>query len=201
MEAMPHDPAKPEFTPLDVPPGGLETPYGILYRPLASGLQILVLFAAFIGGPAFAWVIGQVPGDLSQTARDVLFVPMVAIFFLGYGLWIARLNAIAFHGIGLGLLKALFKLIVFRRKPEAVADFIPSRDKLLEMMVRAQKAGSSFAPVGWLVGVIAGLTAMLFDSALHPAKLFLLVGGGCVIWAHLLAWLGRRNWLPFMESE
>lgn len=198
---MPHDPAKPGFTPLDVPPGGLETPYGVLYRPLDNGWQILVLFAAFAGGPAFAWVIGQVPGDLSQSAKDVLFIPMVAIFFLGYGLWIARLNAIAFHGIGWGLLKALFNLIVFRRKPDSVADLIPSRDKLLEMMVRAQKAGASFAPVGWLVGLISGLAAMFFDSALHPAKLFLLVGGGSLIWGYLLAWLGRHNWLPFMESE
>lgn len=197
---MPNDPAKPGFTPLDVPPEGLETPYGILYQPPGNGLQILVLFAAFIGGPAFAWVIGQVPGDLSQTARDVLFVPMMAIFFLGYGLWITRLNAIAFHGIGRGLLKALFNFIAFRRKPKSVADLIPSRDKLLEMMVRAQKAGSSFAPVGWLVGLVSGLAAMLFDSALHPAKLFLLVCGACVIWGTLLAWLGRRNWLPFMEN-
>jgi hypothetical protein len=140
------------------------------------------------------------PGDMSQTAKDVLFVPMMAIFFLGYGLWVARLNAIAFQGIGWGLLKALFNLIVFRRKPASVADLIPSRDKLLEMLVRAQKAGSSFAPVGWLVGLISGLFAMLFDSALHPAELFLLVGSSCVIWGYLLAWLGRRNWLPFMES-
>ena len=198
---MPHDPAKPEFTPLDVPPEGLQTPYGYLYRPLGHGWQIVVVIAAFIGGPAFAWVIGQVPGDLSQTAKDVLFIPMVAIFFLGYGLWIARLNAIAFHGIGWGLLKALFMFIVFRRKPDSVADLMPSRDKLLEMLVRAQKAGSSFAPVGWLVGLISGLAAMLFDSALHPAKLFFLVCGGCVIWGYLLAWLGRRNWLPFMENE
>ena len=198
---MPHDPAKPEFTPIDVPPHGLETPYGYLYRPLGNGTQILVLFAAFIGGPAFAWVIGQVPGDLSQTARDVLFVPLVAIFFFGYGVWIARLNAIAFHGIGWGLLKALFNLIVFRRKPDSISELMPSRDKLLEMMVRAQKAGSSFAPVGWLVGLISGLAATLFDSAMQPAKLFFLVGGSCVVWGYLLAWLGRRNWLPFMESE
>ena len=198
---MPNDPAKDAVTPAQVPPEGLETPYGYLYRPLTDGKQIIVAIGAFVGGPAFGWVIGQVPGDLTETARNVLFVPMVVIFFMGYSLWIARLNAIAFQGIGWGLLKTLFMLIVFRRKPKSIEDVMPSRDKLLEMMVRAQKAGASFAPVGWLVGLVSGLIAMLFDSAMSPGKLFLLVGGGCLIWGYLLAWLGRRSWLPFMESE
>ncbi len=197
---MPNDLAKDGYTPMSVPPEGLETPYGYLYRPLPAGWQIVVAFAAFAGGAAFAWVIGQVPGDLSQTARDIMFVPFVAIFFLEYGLWIARLNVIAFHGTGWDLLKAFLKLVVSRRKPESLADVMPSRDQLLEMMVRARKAGISFAPVGWLVGIIAGLAATLLDSALQPIKLFLLVGGGCVIWSYLLAWLGRRNWLPFMQN-
>ena len=198
---MPNDPAKEAFMPAQVPPEGLETPYGYLYRPLTNGKQIMVAIAAFVGGPTFGWTIGQAPGDLTETARNLLFVPMVVIFFTGYGLWITRLNAIAFQGIGWGLLKTLFMLIVFRRKPRSIEDVMPSRDKLLEMMVRAQKAGASFAPVGWLVGAVSGLIAMLFDSAMGPGKLFLLVGGGCVIWGYLLAWLGRRSWLPFMESE
>ncbi len=198
---MPNDPAKEAFTPAQVPPDGLETPYGYLYRPLSEGKQLIVTIAAFVGGPAFGWVIGQVPGDLTETARNFLYVPMVVIFFMGYSLWIARLNVIAFQGIGWGLLKTLFALIVLRRKPKSIEDVMPSRDKLLEMMVRAQKAGASFAPVGWLVGIVSGLIAMLFDSAMGPARLFLLVGAGCVIWGYLLAWLGRRSWLPFMESE
>jgi len=198
---MPNDPAKEAFTPAQVPPEGFETPYGYLYRPLTDGKQIIVAIAAFVSGPAFGWVMGQVPGDLTETARNLLFVPMVVIFFMGYSLWITRLNAIAFQGIGWGLLKTLFMLIVFRRKPKSIEDVMPSRDKLLEVMVRAQKAGASFAPVGWLVGLVSGLIAMLFDSAMGSGKLFLLVGGGCVIWGYLLAWLGRRSWLPFMESE
>ena len=198
---MANDPANSEFTPLDVPPEGLATPYGYLYRPLSNGRQMLVVVAAFVGGPAFGWVIASVPGDLSQTARDSLFIPMMAIFFMGYGLWITRLNAIAFEGIGWGIVKVLFNLIAFRRKPESLHDVLPSRDKLLQMLVRAQKAGASFAPAGWLVGVISGSIAVLFDSAMAPAKMFLLVAGACVIWGHALAWLGRRGWLPFMESQ
>jgi hypothetical protein len=198
---MPNDPAKASFTPTEIPAHGLETPYGYLYHPLSDGKQILVLIAAFFGGPAFGWVIGQVPGDLSQTAKDVMFVPMMAVFFIGYSLWIARLNAIAFQGIGWGLLKMVFNFLVFRRKPKSPQDILPSRDKLLQMLVRAQKAGASFAPAGWLVGLIAGALATFFDSAMSGSSLFLLVAGGCVIWGYALAWLGRRGWLPFMESN
>jgi len=198
---MSNDPAKAAFTPTEIPHHGLDTPYGYLYRPLSNRKQILVLIAAFFGGPAFGWIIGQVPGDLSQTAKDAMFIPMVAVFFVGYALWVARLNAIAFQGIGWGLLKMAFNFLVFRRKPESPADILPSRDKLLEMLVRAQKAGASFAPASWLVGLISGAAATLIDSAMSSSNLFLLVAGSSLIWGYLLAWLGRRGWLPFMESD
>ena len=107
---MPNDPAKATFTPTEIPSPGLETPYGYLYRPLSNGKQILVLIAAFVGGPAFGWVIAQVPGDLSQNAQDAMFIPLMAVFFIGYGLWVGRMNAIAFQGIGWGLIKMVFNL-------------------------------------------------------------------------------------------
>lgn len=185
---------------IDVPTDGVETPYGRLYRPLSDGRQILVLVAAFFGGPALAWAVGQVPGDLSETARTVVYIPFVAVFFLGYGVWVARLNAIAFEGIGRSLLKAFFTLIVLRRKPRSVQDVLPSREKLLEMLVRAQQAGGSFAPASWPVGILFGLAAMLFDSAFGAIPLFLLVAASVIAWGQLLGRLGRRGWLPFMEE-
>ena len=97
---MPNDLAKPRITPPDIPSKGVDTPHGRLYQPLAEGWQIVVMFAAFIGGPAFAWLTGRIPGDLSDNARYVLSVPIVFIFIFGYGLWITRLNVIAFRGIG-----------------------------------------------------------------------------------------------------
>jgi hypothetical protein len=198
---MSNDPANARFTQGDIPPEGIDTPHGRLYRPLAIGWQVVVLFAAFVGGPAFAWLTGQIPGDLSTNAKNMLFVPMVAIFFFGYSLWVTRLNAIAFSGIGWGLLKALFNIIILKRKPDSVADLMPSREKLVEMVVKAQRAGASFAPVGWLVGLIAGLAAMLFDSSMSAPKLFVVVAGACISWGYLLAVLGRRGWLPFPEDS
>jgi hypothetical protein len=42
---------------------------------------------------------------------------------------------------------------------------------------------------------------MLFDTSLSVPKLFALIAGGCITWDHLLAHLGRRAWLPFMEES
>jgi hypothetical protein len=178
----------------------LETPHGRLYRPRGEWEQIGVLIAVFFGGPAVGWVVGHIPGDLSETARTVLYVPYVAIFFLGYAAWIARLNAIAFDTIGRSLLKALFLLIVRKQVPKSAEDVLPSKEKLLEMAVRAQKAGASFGPASWPVALLAGLAAMLFDSATGALALFLLVALTCLAWGHFLARLGRRGWLPFMEE-
>jgi hypothetical protein len=186
--------------PTEIPGPYLDTAHGRLYRPLAHGQQIGVLIAVFFGGPALGWAVGQVPGDLSETARSALYVPYVAIFFLGYAAWTARLNAIAFDAIGRSLLKALFLLIVRRQAPKSAQDVLPSREKLLEMIVRAQKAGASFGPASWPVAVLAGLAAMLIDSAASPLALLALVASSCLAWGYLLARLGRRGWLPFAEE-
>jgi hypothetical protein len=184
----------------ELPGSFLDTPHGRLYRPLSDWRQILVLVAVFFGGPALGWLVGQISGDLSDKARTVLYVPYIAIFFLGYAAWIARLNAIAFDTIGRSLLKALFLLIVRRQPPKSPEDVLPSREKLLEMAVRAQKAGASFGPASWPVAILAGLIAMMFDSATGGVALFLLVAFTCLAWGSLLARLGRRGWLPFMEE-
>ncbi|UCD69943.1 MAG: hypothetical protein JSW48_07860 [Betaproteobacteria bacterium] len=65
-----------------------------------------------------------------------------------------------------------------RRKPKSIEGVIPSRDKPLEMMVRAQQAGASLAPAGWLVGLVFDVIAMLFDGTMGSGELFLLGGRG-----------------------
>ena len=184
----------------DIAGGFMDTPYGRLYRPIGQWQQIAVLVAVFFGGPALGWLVGRIPGDLSESARTALCVPYVLVFFLGYAAWVARLNAIAFDTIGRSLLKALFLLIIRRRPPGSAEDVLPSREKLLEMAVRAQKAGASFGPASWPVALLAGLIAMMFDSATGAFARFLLVALTCLAWGHFLAWLGRRGRLPFMEE-
>jgi hypothetical protein len=184
----------------EIPGPYLDTPHGRLYRPLGQWEQIGVLIAAFFGGPAVGWVVGQIPGDLSETARTALCVPYVAIFFVGYAAWVARLNAIAFDTIGRSLLKTLFLLIVRKQAPKSAEDVLPTKEKLLEMVVRGQKAGASFGPASWPIALLAGLAAMLFDSETTALALFLLVTVTCLAWGYFLARLGRRGWLPFMEE-
>jgi hypothetical protein len=184
----------------ETPVTGLDTPHGRLVRPQGFGLQALALVGAFAGGPALGWAVGRAPGDLSETARTFLYVPFVLVFFLGYAAWLARLKVIAFQGLGVPILWALFQLIVHRRKPRSIGDVLPTREKLLEMAVRAQAAGASFRRVGWLVGVAAGFVAALFASATGPAVRFSLVTGATVAWGYALAVLARRGWLPIPEQ-
>jgi hypothetical protein len=179
----------------------VDTPHGRLRKPLGTGRQGLVLVAAFFGGPMLGWAVGQVPLDLSETARTLLYVPFVAVFFLGYAAWIARLKVIAFQALGAPLLRTLFLLIVRRRKPKSIEEVLPTREKLLEMAVRAQMAGASFRRVGWFVGVGAGFVAALFDSSMDAAARFVLVSATCVAWGYALSLLARRGWLPIMEES
>jgi hypothetical protein len=184
----------------EAPATSLDTAHGRLVKPQGFGLQALTLVAAFAGGPALGWAVGQAPGDLSETARTFLYVPFVLVFFLGYAAWVARLKVIAFQGLGLPLLRALFLLVVRRQKPKSIEEVLPTRERLLEMAVKAQMAAASFRRVAWLVGIGAGFVAALFDSAMGAGSRFVLVSASCIAWGYALAFLGRRGWLPIMEE-
>jgi hypothetical protein len=185
---------------LEIPREGLETPHGRLYPPQSMGRQIAVFVLAFFAGPALGWLIAELPADLSEAARTMLQIPFVLIYLAGYALWVARLHALAFELIGWSLFRALFTLLVHRRKPQSLADVMPTREKLLQLMVRAQQAAAAFATVSVPIGLVAGAAATLFDSRLGAAALFTLAAASCIGWGYLLAWLGRHGWLPFAEE-
>jgi hypothetical protein len=185
---------------VDLSKGHLETQAGFLYKPRRWGVQIAVAAAAFFGGPALGWGIGGLMPGISDDARTFLCVPFVAVFFLGYGLWLARLNALAFSFIGKGLLKALFMLLVRRRKPERLEDVLPSKDKILEMLVRGQRAASSFLAVSVPVAIVAGAVVTFYETPLSLPMRWALAAGGCVGWGWALSFLGRRGFLPFPEE-
>lgn len=179
----------------------IDTPHGRLYAPRHWSIQIGAAFGAFLGSLGSAELVAQILGDLSTFAEVVLYISFLGVFFLGYGLWTARLSAIAFEGVGRGILKALVLLILRRRKPQSLEEIFPQKEKLLEMLVRAQRAAWSFLTAGITIAVPAGLAGLLFDSALPAVPRLLVICGGLVAWGDLLGFLGRRSVLPLPEGE
>lgn len=177
------------------------TPYGKLYRPKGGLVQFGTFVVAFVGGPLLGTLTGTLLGGLSESAQTVLFIPFVAIFFLGYGLWVSRLNMLGFNLLGRGLLKTVFHLLVFRRAPDSLEEVMPNPEKLVQAAVKAQKAGWSFLLMAIPVALLAMVAAMIMDANTGLGGRVGLVGGGCLLWGYILGWLARRAYLPFMESE
>jgi hypothetical protein len=178
-----------------------DTPFGRIYEPQRGIVQFATFCLAFVGGPAAGSILGSLLGVTSETGQVALCIPFVAIFFLGYALWIGRLNVLAFDLIGRGLFKALFCLIVLRRKPKDVSDIMPSRDKILETAVKAQKAGWSFFPASIPVAALSMLIAILVDADANAIERMVGVGGACASWGYALGWLGRHGYMPILEGE
>lgn len=185
----------------DLPADGLDTPYGRLYRPQSQGKQIAVLIAAFAASMSLGGWIAAIPGDLSTAATVVVHIPYVLVFFLGYGLWVARINTIVFDTIGRSVLKALWQLIVHRRQPDAREAVLPPREKLLEMLVKAQKGGASFRGISWPMAALGVVVGLLTESSLPAMQFATLLAASIVAWGFLLGFLGRRGWLPFPEGD
>lgn len=189
------------FDPTEMPDGKLETPHGPLYRPLPHSKQLLVVVGAFLGSLGMGHIVGLVPGDLSEAASVGLHLAYLLVFFVGYATWVAKLSAIAFDGIGRSVFRVLWDLIVHRRKPRSAEEILPTREKLLEMAVRAQRAGGSFWRASWSIAVLFALIAMSFDSRMSGTSLALLVLVTVLGWGFLLGRLGSRGWLPFPEED
>ena len=185
----------------ETPSQDIDTPYGTLHAPKSVGVQFAVLATVFVGGLVIGNIVGRALGGVSDAAQVFLYLPFLAILFLGYALWVARLQAIAFDGMGRGILKALFSLFVKRQKPKGLQDVIPSEEKLREMAVRAQKAAWSFLTMSVPIGGGAVLIAAFFDAHASFALSIMLVGGTCIAWGYVLSLLGRSGYLPLPEGE
>jgi len=149
-----------------------------------------------IGG----WV-AIVPGDLSSAAQVILHIPYILVFFVGYSVWVARLNAIAFDAVGRSLLKALWNLIFHGKEPTSLSEVLPSKDKLVEMLVKGQRAGASFRGVSWPIALAGSLCAVLFESSMPTMALSVLTAATVICWGYILGLLGRRGWLPLPEND
>ncbi len=187
--------------PTIIPRQGLETPHGTLYPPLPAGRQLLVVLLAFLASLGSGGLIALIPGDLSSSARVVLHLPYVLVFVTGYALWVARLSAIAFDGIGRSVLRALWQYIVHRRAPRSMEEVLPSRERLVEMAVRAQLAGRSFFTASWPIAIVGALCVCAFETHMSSFALAAMVGVTTLAWGAVLARAARRGWLPLPEEE
>jgi hypothetical protein len=175
----------------------VSTPRGPLYASKRHWLHGGVLLGAFASGPALGWIVGRLLEGVSKSARTGLYLPFPVILLAGYALWSARLKAIAFDGLGRGILIALFRLAVQHKRLE---DILPGKERLAARAVKAQKAASSFFRVSVPVALVAGLAAVIMDADAGVTHRAVVVGGACIGYGWTLAWLGRRGYLPIMEE-
>ncbi|HOX38990.1 MAG TPA: hypothetical protein PL033_13465 [Candidatus Brocadiia bacterium] len=185
---------------LETQPDRLETPFGALYKPQSAGILVVSVLASFGGSILLGTVVCLSIGGLSENARIAHHVPYPLIFILGYSLWAARLKALAFEFVGRGILIALFRIVLLRKKPAGIEDVIPDREKLTEMAVRAQKASSSFIIVSFPIGLFAIILSAFCKAESSLAFRTVLLSGSCLAWGAILFRLGRKGYLPFAED-
>ena len=178
----------------------VELSAGTLFKPQSAGIQFVFLFAVFVGGPAIGWIIAEVLGGVSHNGRIALYIPYVAIFFLGYGLWSVRLKTIAFRHLGLGIFRAILMMLIRRKKPENLKALLPTKETLEKMAVQAQSAASSFIAMSVPVSGVSGLLALGLTSEASALGQMVWVGGSCLFWGLFLSRFARRGYLPIMEE-
>ena len=183
-----------------IPQKGIVTPNGYLYYPPAQGKQVLFLFASFFSAIFLGWLISNIAGITSNFASGVIYFVFLLIFFLGYGLWMSFASALAFNSIKWPLIKIIVKIFIRKEKPSSVNEFLPEREKLIEMMVRVQKYSRSFLIIGWPIGILGSFTTLFMNASLNTLILFLFVFVTSVLYGYLLSYFGRRGYLPLPEE-
>lgn len=184
----------------DTPFETAKTPYGMLYEPRGGAVQFCTLGLGFFGGPIVGMAVGSMLGGLSEMAELLLFLPFVAIFFLGYALWVGRLNLLAFDTVGRSAFRALFSLLVMRQQPRHAEAFLPDEGRILELAVKGQKAAWSFLAVAVFIALGSIGVAIAIEAEMNAGQRVLTVGGACLLWGYCLGWLGRHGYLPIGDT-
>jgi hypothetical protein len=185
---------------IDIPPQGIETPKGYLYNPPELSRQIIALVAFVFIAVFLGWVLSSLPGDLSDFARSVFYIPFILVFFFGYSAWLGWLNVIVFDTIKWSMIKTLFAFFINRKKPESAQELLPSNEKIIELMVRAQKATKTFFIVSWPIGIIDGIAVTFLKTSANTPLLSVAVTASTIFYGYTISYFGRRGYLPFPEE-
>ncbi|QQR90918.1 MAG: hypothetical protein IPJ88_04080 [Myxococcales bacterium] len=182
-------------------PMRMQTPYGILYPPRGHWVQGGLLLLAFVGNFAAAKLCGSLLGGISSKAQEALYIPFFIIMFVGYALWVTYLKALAFDLIAKSLWRVVFNWLLHRKKPSSPHEIMPSKEKLVEAAVRAQKGARGFIIVSLPIAFISALLATTIESQRNFIVEFWIVSFCCVGWGLVLSILGRRGFLPLPEES
>lgn len=185
---------------IDIPPQGLETPAGYLYNPPGTGKQIISLIAFLFIAVFMGWVLGSLAGNISGLAAAGFYIPFILVFFFGYSAWLAWLNTIVLDTFKWPMIKTLFAFFVHRKKPDSVRDILPSNEKMIEMMVRAQKATRTFFILSFPIGIAGGIAVMFIKTSANSLLLSVALALSTVFYGYVLSYFGRRGYLPFPEE-
>jgi len=183
-----------------IPPEGVAAPKGHLYNPPTQGKQILFLITAFFTAIFLGFLVSSIPGDLSTFATGVICFVFLLVFFLGYGLWVGLVSALLFSSVKWPLIKIIAKVFIRKEKPASMKGLLPEREKLIELMVRAQKYSRTFLVLSWPIGIAGGFATLFMKTTMSSALLFMLVFISSVIYGHTLSYFGRRGYLPLPEE-
>jgi len=191
---------KAQRSKIKIPPEGIETPLGYLYNPPGLGKQIISLVVSFFTAIFLGWVAGSIPGDISDFTKAIFYIPYILVFFFGYSAWIGWLNIIVFDTIRWSLIKTIFGYFLHKKKPSLIQEILPADEKVVEIMVRAQKATKTFFILSWPIGITGGIAVMFLKTTTSTAFLSLIVSVSTIAYGYTLSYFGRRGYLPFPDD-
>jgi hypothetical protein len=186
-------------TKIEIPRSGLETPLGNLYDMPSTGKQIFTLVASFFIAILLGFILSSIPGDLSELATGIIYFIFILIFFIGYSVWMGWLKLMLLNTFKKTILKGLSSIVTKKEFDLANELSLPD-EKLIELMVRSQKATWIFALMGWLFGIPGGIVVLFFDTQFNKIILCALVLIFAAAFGHLLYYFGRRGYFPFPEE-
>src|SRR5688572_8463029 len=137
----------------------IETSNGTAFPFKSPAIQIPMLVGALAGGPTIVWLLGHAFGTILERAEIFRYVFFALVFFLGYGMWAARLASLVVTLFGRKALWALVGLLFRRTEPRDLQQFLPDRDALTAFLVSVQKAAWSFLIAGVSIGIVGGILA------------------------------------------
>jgi hypothetical protein len=184
----------------DIPPEGIETTYGHLYPLPKLSMQILFVVASFLTAILLGLTISIIPGDLSEMAKGVIYFIYLLVFILGYSSWVGLLGVLAFSSIKMPMMKMIFRYFVHKEKPASVEEILPSREKMTELLVRAQKSARIFFILSWPIGIVGGIVSLFMNTSINSTIFFVIILITAVIFGYVLFYFGRRGYLPFPEE-